>query len=37
VEDTEQYDSITQDATDMSVFSVTLMPAMVRNHAQAQG
>ncbi|MEJ7873523.1 MAG: TRAP transporter substrate-binding protein DctP [Rubrobacteraceae bacterium] len=48
VEPTEQYDSITQQATDMSVFpmdyaagnvpafSITLMPAMVRNHAQAQ-
>jgi TRAP-type transport system periplasmic protein len=48
VEDTEQYDSITQGATDMSVFpldyasgkvpefSITLMPAMVGSHAQAQ-
>lgn len=48
VEPTEQYDSITQGATDMSVFpldyasgnvpafSITLMPAMVRSHAQAQ-
>ena len=44
----EQYDSITEGATDMSVFpldyasgsvpafSITLMPAMVRTHAQAQ-
>lgn len=44
----EQYDSITQGATDMSVFpldyaagnvpafSITLMPAMVSDHAQAQ-
>jgi TRAP-type C4-dicarboxylate transport system substrate-binding protein len=48
VEPTEQFDSITQGATDMSVFpldyaagnvpafSITLMPAMVSNHAQAQ-
>ncbi len=48
VEPTEQYDSITQGATDMSVFpldyasgnvpafSITLMPAMVGSHAQAQ-
>lgn len=48
VEPTEQYDSIVQGATDMSVFpldyaagnvpafSITLMPAMVRNHTQAQ-
>ena len=44
----EQFDSITEGATDMSVFpldyasgsvpafSITLMPAMVRTHAQAQ-
>jgi TRAP-type C4-dicarboxylate transport system substrate-binding protein len=48
VKPTEQYDSIVQGATDMSVFpldyasgnvpafSITLMPAMVRSHAQAQ-
>ena len=48
VESTEQYDAMMQGSVDMSVFpldyasgrvpdfSVTLMPALVRNHAQAQ-
>ena len=48
VEPTEQYESITKGATDMSVFpldyasgsvpgfSITLMPAMIGNHAQAK-
>lgn len=48
VESTEQYDAMMQGAVDMSVFpldyasgrvpdfSVTLMPALVRNHEQAQ-
>jgi len=48
VESTEQYEAIVQGSLDMSVFpldyasgrvpdfSITLMPAMVRNHAEAQ-